>query len=260
MKKKKRYIVILAALAIYVVIMLLVLGKDLLIPSKDKLTLIIGDETVWTYEDDSWTNVTKSSTISALNWKEYKVYMDNKAFGNYYLWKNDNKWYVFDDKKNAIPTDGNLLAYSSNYKVKVKDFSSKDIRNYYHVEKVLEQNNLSTSSKYTVATETNLDIDNDGINETFYFVSNAFSLDYNPSKIFSFVFMVKNSKVYPMYTDVAPNMTNNGCKPYLSAVLDIDQDNVYEMVVSCGRYSINKPVDMLYKLTNEGFEIIISNQ
>ena len=45
---------------------------------------------------------------------------------------------------------------------------------------MLEKNNLSPSSKYTVATETSLDIDNDGANETFYFVSNAFSLDYNP--------------------------------------------------------------------------------
>ena len=55
-------------------------------------------------------------------------------------------------------------------------------------------------------------------------------------------------------------MTNNGCKPYLSAVLDIDKDNIYEMVVSCGKYSTDKPVDMLYKLTDEEFKIIISNQ
>lgn len=260
MKKKKRYIVILAALGVYVVIMLLVLGKDLLIPSKDKLTLIVGDETIWTLENDSWTNVTNSSTIASLNWKSYKVYLDNKAFGKYYLWKNDNKWYVFDKNKKAVSTDGNILAYDANYDIKVKNFSTKNIRNYYHVEKMLEKNNLSPSSKYTVATETSLDIDNDGANETFYFVSNAFSLDYNPNKIFSFVFMVKNSKIYPMYTDIAPNMTNNGCKPYLSAVIDMDKDNKYEMIISCGKYSTDKPADMLYKLTDQGFKIIISNQ
>ena len=125
---------------------------------------------------------------------------------------------------------------------------------------MLEQNNLSTSSKYTVEQEVSIDIDNDGNNETFYFVSNAFSLDYNPSKIFSIVFMVKNSKIYPIYTDIAPNTTNNGCKPYLSAVLDVDQDNIYEMVISCGKYSTETPSDMLYKLTDDGFKIVISNQ
>ena len=260
MKKKKRYIVILAVLAIYVVIMLLVLGKDMLIKSKDKATIIIGDTSIWKYEDESWLNVTSSSTIESLSWREYDVYLDNKEFGKYNLWNSEDKWYLFDKNKNAVTKDGTLLALSANYEIKVKDFNTADIRNYYHVEKVLEQNNISTSSKYTVATESSIDIDNDGKNETFYFVSNAFSLDYNPSKIFSFVFMVKNSKIYPIYTDVAPNTTNNGCKPYLSAVLDIDQDNTYEMVISCGKYSTDKPADMLYKLTEEGFKIVISNQ
>lgn len=260
MKKKKRYIVILVALAIYVVIMLLALGKDLLIPSKNAVTIIVGDTSVWKYQDESWTNVTMDSSIESLNWLEYNVYLDNKEFGNYLLWNNDNKWYIFDKDKNAVTRAGTLLALSANYNIKVKDFTVENIRNYYHVEKMLEQNDLSTSSKYTVATETAFDIDNDGSNETFYFVSNAFSLDYNPSNVFAFVFMVKDSKIYPLYTDVAPNQLNNGCKPYLNAVLDIDQDNIYEMIISCGKYSTDKPADMLYKLTDEGFKILISNQ
>lgn len=260
MKKKKRYIVILVILAIYVVLMLLVMGKDLLITSKDTATIIVGDTSVWIYKDEGWTNVTSSSTLESLSWQEYDVYLDNKKAGSYYLWNSDSKWYLFDEKKNAVNKEGTLLAFSSNYDIKVKNFTSSDIRNYYHVEKVLEENDLSTSSKYTVATETSVDIDNDGQNETFYFVSNAFSLDYTPSKIFSLVFMVKNSKIYPIYTDIAPNNTNNGCKPYLSAVFDIDNDNEYEMVISCGKYSTDTPADMLYKLTDEGFKIIISNQ
>lgn len=259
MKKKKRYIVILVVLAIYVVIMLLVYGKDMLIKDKDEATFIIGDTSIWIYKEEGWTNITNPNTIESLSWTEYNVYLDNKEFGQYYLW-NDDKWYLFDKDKNAITREGTLLAYKSNYDIKVKDFSTSDIRNYYHVEKVLEQNNLSTSSKYTVAQEASIDIDNDGNNETFYFVGNAFSLDYTPSKIFSIVFMVKNSEIYPIYTDIAPNNSNNGCKPYLSAVLDVDQDNKYEMVISCGKYSTDTPSDMLYKLTDEGFKILISNQ
>lgn len=260
MKKKKRYIVILAVLAIYVVIMLLIFNKDMLIPSKEKATIIVGNSTIWDYSEDSWTNITNSSTIESLSWLEYKVYLDNKEFGNYYLWNNDSKWYIFDSNKKAVSREGNLLAFNSNYDIKVKNFSIDNIINYYHVEKVLKENDISTSSLYTVATQTSIDIDNDGTKETFYFVSNAFPMDYNPSKIFSFVFMVKNSKIYSIYNDVAPNTTNNGCKPYLNAVLDIDQDNKYEMIISCGRYSTDKPADMLYKLTDEGFKILISNQ
>ena len=72
--------------------------------------------------------------------------------------------------------------------------------------------------------------------------------------------MVKNNEIYPMYSSVETNQAVNGCKPYLSAVLDIDNDNTSELVVSCGRYSTYKPIDMLYKFTNEGFKILISNQ
>lgn len=260
MKKKKRYIVVLVALVIYAVLMVLVLGKDMLIKNKDNLTLIVGDTSIWVYKEEGWTNITMSSTIDELNWRNYDVYFDNKKIGNYYLWNNDDKWYIFDKKKQAVKRDGNLLGINTNYEVKVQDFKLNDIRNYYYVEKILEQNDLSTSSKFTVAQETSLDIDNDGKIETFYFVGNAFSLDYTSSKTFSFVFMVKNGKIYPMYTDVAPNSLNNGCKPYLNAVIDYDQDNNYEMIISCGRYSANKPVDMLYKLTDEEFNIVISNQ
>lgn len=260
MNKKKRYIVILVVLAIYVVIMLLVLGKDMLITSKDTTTLIIGDTSIWDYKEESWTNITNSTTIESLSWKDYKVYIDNKEFGNYYLWNDDSKWYIFDEKKKAIKKDGSLIAVRSNKEIKIKDFKVSDIRNYYNVEKVLKQNELSVSSKYTVSTETSLDIDSDGKNEIFYFISNAFPLDYAPSKIFSIVFMVKDGKIYPIYTDISLNKINNGCKPYLNTVLDLDDDNIYEMVISCGKYSTEKPADMLYKFTDEGFKILISNQ
>lgn len=260
MKKKKRYIVILVILIVYAIIMMLSFGEKSIKEKKKYVTLIIGDSAIWNYSDESWLNITNTKTIDSLSWLDYNVYLDNRLKGNYFLWNDNNKWYIFDSNKKAIVRDGMLLATRANYEVKVKDFSTNEIRNYYHVEKVLEENNLSPSSKYTTAMETAIDIDNDGTNEQFYFVSNVFSLDYNPTKIFSFVFMVKNSKVYPIYTDVAPNKGTNGCKPYLSAVLDIDEDNTYEMVVSCGKYSTATPVEMLYKLTEDGFKILISNQ
>lgn len=259
-EKKKRYIVILAVLIIYVVLMLLFVGKDALVKNKDATTIIVGDYTVWNYSDNNWLNITNSTTLDDISWLDYDVYLDNKELGKYYLWYDDNKWYIFDQNKKAINKEGSLLAFRSNYDIKVKNFDTKEIRNYYHVNKVLEENDLSTSSKYTVANEVSLDIDSDGQEETLYFVSNAFPLDFSPSKTFTFVFMVKNSKIYQIYNDVAPYKLNNGCKPYLSAVMDIDQDSTYEIVVSCGRYSVSKPVDMLYKFTEEEFEILISNQ
>ena len=261
MKKKKRYIVILVVLIIYVIVMFLVGEKNNSVKYKnDELTLIIGDNTILQNNEGKWLNITENSTIQDLNWLEYNVYLDNKKLGNYYLWYNEEKWYIFDSNKKAVNEEGNLIAYKANYEIKIKDFTSKDIRNYYNVQKILEENNLDTSSQFTVATETTIDIDSDGNTETLYFVSNAFPLDFNPSKIFSFVFMLKDGQIYKLYNSVENNGVNNGCKPYLSAVLDIDHDDNYELAITCAEYSVMKPTVMLYKLVDDEFKILISNK
>ena len=73
-------------------------------------------------------------------------------------------------------------------------------------------------------------------------------------------YMVKDDKIYSIYQDVAANSGFNGCKPYFQSFLDIDQDEKYEFILSCGYYSNARRSDMLYRLTDdEGFKIIISN-
>lgn len=259
-KNRTRYIVLLVILVTFTLIMYLGFGKENLKKEKEAMTIIVGETAIWNYSDMHWLNVTTPTTIEKLNWLDYNVYIDNKPLGKYYLWYNQDKWYIFDQNKKAIQRDGNIIAYRSNYEIKVQDFQMEEIRNYTPVRQVLSENSLSTSSKYTVSQETSIDIDNDGVKEKFYFVSNAFPIDFEPTNVFTFVFMVKNNQIYPMYSSVEQNQSVNGCKPYLSGVLDVDNDNTSELVVSCGRYSTSKPIDMLYKLTDEGFKILISNQ
>ena len=85
-------------------------------------------------------------------------------------------------------------------------------------------------------------------------------MDFNPNKIFSFVFMLKDGQLYKLYNSVEENNINNGCKPYLSAVLDVDHDKNYELVITCAEYSVIKPTVMLYKLVDDEFKILISNK
>ena len=75
--------------------------------------------------------------------------------------------------------------------------------------------------------------------------------------------MVKNNKVYYLYNDISNNRESlNGCKPYLNAVLDTNNDKTYEIILSCARYSVSESIDMLYKFDKEkdAFKIVISNQ
>lgn len=260
MKINKRYTIIIAILVIYLIIFFAVFGYENYKKGKLSATLLIGDSTVWKYSDNSWTNITKNTSIDELSWQEYNVFEDNKYKGNYQLWYDDSKWYAFEEDKSAVQIEGEFLAYQANYDLNVKSFETKTISNNTYVHQVLTENGLSTASQLTVNNVIQIDIDNDGVLEEFYIISNAFALDFYPDTIFSIVFMVKDGQIYSMYTNIEDAKYGNSCKPYIRTFLDIDKDDTHEVIVSCGKYSVQTPEDMLYQLTNEGFKLLISNQ
>lgn len=259
MRDKKVYISLLVILVIFFVVMFSIFGVENIKQEKYSSTIIVGNNTVWRYEKKRWINYNQKSIIDKLNWQKFLVYDNNVEKGNYSVWY-DDKWYIFDDNKNAISVDGNLLAILSNFNMKVTGFTEEKIDDYTYVKYVLEENNLSINSKFTSIYKVSFDIDGDNILEEFYLLSNAFPLDFNPDYIFSIVFMVKNDKVYYVYNDISQNKSFNGCKPYFNSFLDTNNDGVYEFILSCGRYSNQQTIDMLYEFSEEGFKILISNQ
>jgi len=259
MRKKSTYIILLVVIVVFFVVMFLAFGVSNIKRGKYATTLIVGDDTVWTYNNKHWMNVTKQSTLKKINWNKFNVYLDNKEFGQYYLW-HDDKWYAFDEKKNAVILNGELLAYNSNYKIKINNFNQNDITDRTYVNYVLEQNDLSPSSQTTTEYVVDYDFDKDGVEEQFYVISNVFAMDFDPETSFSIVFMVKDEKVYYLYNDISKNRSYNGCMPYITSFLDVDNNNVDEMILSCARYSVNGVVKMLYTFENGEFKIVISNQ
>lgn len=262
MKKIRRYIILIVLLVIYFIAMYFLFAKDEIKQSENTMTILVGNNTIWNYSNKKWMNITSSASIKNLNWKEFTVYLDNKEYGNYLLW-HDDKWYLFDKNKKAVNAEGTLIAYKANYKIKVSDFQTEPITDYTYVHQVLKDKNLSTSSLFTTAEKVSFDIDNDEIIEDFYIISNIFATEFTPDTNFSIVFMVKNDTIYYIYDDISTNDNSyKGCKPYINSFIDVDRDkeNTYELILSCGRYSIQNPVDMLYKWKDDKFKILISNQ
>ena len=259
MVKKRVYVVLLIVLVIFLIVMFMLFGTKTIKEEKISEILVVGDETVWKYSNKKWHNLTYKSTLQDLSWKKYRVFENNKDIGNYYLWYSD-KWYVFDNQRNAVKVDGDIFAYRSNFDLKVKDFSIENVDNYDFVNYVLESNDISISSEFTSIYKIDLDVDNDSNDETFYLISNAFPLDFQPEKSFSIAFMVKDNNIYYIYKDITANKGFNGCKPYYNTFLDVDQDNNIELILSCSKYSVSDRVDMLYKFEKDGFKILISNQ
>ena len=255
MKIKKAYIILIAILLIFCLVMFLLFGVDEIKKNSVKTTLIVGNDTVWVYSNQKWNKV---DYYDSLNWKKYDVYVNNEKSGNYYLWYN-NEWYAFDNEKNAVILDGDLLAISSNIDGSIKSFEIDDIDDFSYVYDVLEDNNLPTNSQFTSSEKIVLDFDGDGVEEEFYAITNAFPMDFDPEKIFSIVFMVKDEKIYTIYTNVSDNTGFNGCMPYFSGFIDANNDSKYDVILSCAKYSTAGVNKALYGFKDNNFKLLISN-
>lgn len=263
MKKNTKVIIFLIIIIlIYCLILYFFLGGSKRVNSgKKELVLIVGQSTMWSRSKNHWTNITLDKSISELNWEKYTVYVDNKKIGKYYMWYDNSKWYLFDKDRNSTNYDGELFAYNSNYDIKYTNFKTKDIEDYSYVEKVLEKKNL-TLNKNNLATslQIDLDIDNDGEDEQFYIVSYSSISLRNTAKNYSIVFMVKNNKIYDMYSEIKDEK-NPTCIPYISEFIDVDQDNKLETIVGCDSLDYKYNKKFLYHITKENkYKILVSNR
>ena len=258
MRKKSTYIILIVILLLFFLIVFYFFGIDSIKKANENTTLIVGNRTIWTLENKKWKMV-PVEYFNNYSWKKFHVFFNQEEKGQYDLWYDDD-WYFFDNNKNSILLNGDLLAYQSNHQIDVYPFElEEDITNLDLVYSYLDENGIKTND-FTSFYQIPFDFDNDGIFETFYVVSNAFPIDFLPNIIFSLVFMEKNGIIYPIYTDISKSEVFNGCKPYFYSFLDIDMDKQSEFILSCSAYSVSSTTDMLYKFNNGQFQIIVSNQ
>lgn len=256
MKNNKRYIILIVLLIIFFLSLFFLVGKDNLKSRGEDLTLLVGEDVIWQRNSNSWNN---NLNINSYNWEKFKIYLDNRYKGEYLVW-HDDKYYIFDDNREAINYTEKFIGIQSNYDVNFLDYESKDIEVDSYITKVLTDHKLDESSELTLSTKTSVDLDKDGNDEDIYIVSNAFPIDFSPKKIFSFVFVVKDGQIYNVYESVEKNDYDNGVKPYIYSILDVDDDGTYEFIISYAEYSTNGSSYTLYKLDKNEITAIISNE
>lgn len=261
MKKKTRYIVLLVLLLIYFVAIFIFFGKDYLEKQNQETIIIIGNNTIWKRQKQQWISYSSLSAKQSLNWKLFNTYIGGKKLGKYYLWNDGEKWYLFDKEKNAYNYNNELFAYKSNYKIDFKEFTTENVTDYTYLKQLFKENNISEEGELTVSSLSKIDIDNDGALENFYTFSNMFSYDIvQPKNNYSFVFMEKNNKLYMIYSFVDENVGLSGCLPIISYAIDVDDDNINELVLTCSQYDELPPINTLYKFEKEQFIEIANNK
>ena len=259
MPSKKTYIILITIMVLFGIIMFLIFGIPNIRQENLESVLIVGDNTTWIYKDKKWFNQRYKTSKDRYSWQEFKVFEDNKELGTFYLW-HDDKWYLFDKDKNAVLTSGKIIAYQSNYSMKLLEYTEDNVDDFTYVNEVLMNNNLSTSSKFSSIYKVSIDFDSDSNLEDFYIITNVFPLDFEPETSFAIAFMVKNDTIYTLYEDVSTSNGLNGCKPFYNTFIDTNIDGVYEVILSCGQYSAEEQIDMLYQFSEGEFKLLVSNQ
>lgn len=260
MKKSNKSIIIFIVLLIGLsTIFMLTIGVKLIKDNKNKDVIIVGNEAIFEKQDNKWVNISFAD-INNYNWKKYYTYIDNQYYGYYSLYNNE-KWYLFKDKNQAVNYNGDLLALNGETRYKVVQFNLHDIENKDYITKVLNDNNIKDDSELSSSSVVYVDIDNDGEKEPIYTISNKFSMEDVGNTYFSFIFMVKNDKIIYLYKKLEKDLDSSysGCKPYINSILDVDEDDQYELILSCGYYSNNGIRHSLYKFKEGVFKLLVSN-
>lgn len=256
--KNKRYIILIIIILVFGFSMYYFIGRKSISEQKVVTTILLNPNTVFEYSNKKWIKV-NDSYINDYNWNEFSIFLDSEYKGKQLVWL-DDQWYIFDKNKNAINYTEKFIGVKANYEINVKKFEVISDSQSDYTNELLSKYNLPANSELTVNDKVVLDIDNDGADEEIYLISNTFSVDTEPDTIFSNVFMIKNNQMYTIYENSESGSAYNGCLPYINSILDVDNDNNYEIVLTCSRYSAQDPINSIYKFENNAFKQLISSE
>lgn len=259
-KNNKPYIIVLVILIILFLIAIITIGiSDI---NKKNLYLIVDQSSVWEYQKTKWVNISILN-YEQYNWQKCNYYEEGKMLGNNYLVYTNNKWYVFDSNKDAIIQNNTFLAVGGNKKATVKNTNQlpTDKSDEIIIQQVLRENSITDYENYVTRSKVITDLDNDNEEETLYILSNMFPTDFSPTKVYNIVFVKDRDSIIYVYKDIddLANMYNN-CKVYLNNILDVNEDNKYEIIIGCGYYSTNGVENNMYTLKNKEYKLLISNK
>ena len=204
----KKYIIIIVFIIIYIIIAV-ILG---IISEGEKKYIVFFDDKNLKY-DKKWSIMSKNIPNLSFNIVKDGI-VDSNSIIN-----------MHSDLADEAAINKNIFAYRGN--IKVKPYKKSDVTDNAFIDKILTENNLNVNSndisrKY----QYNLDINNDGLDETIYVLSNT---DISLGNLFSMV-IVKNMENY-VIIDIKRFDSEFGTYFPCLYFMDVDNDNNLEIIL-----------------------------
>ena len=199
--------------------------------------LIVDGTAIFEHQNNSWKQITEVD--ENLFKQKYTVDTGTQVYKNVDVSYVSNAWYYVDQNYKDIDNSNVRVAYSNLDNIKLASFQTEyaDESDSAVIQNALDRTSVSSFLNNT--RKITFDFDGDGTDETLYTTSNA-SLSYTGEPQISAMFMTSNNEVQTLET--------NESGPYMILdILDLDDDNNYELIVSKGNIDL-KTFDSCYQI------------
>ncbi len=228
MSNKKKILIVISILAIYLIIMIALFGVDQVKNKWYYVDILMEPYTYWHYENGYWKNEEKNP--DSMLGKSYKVYGDHKFLYDGILQYNFEKWYAFDQNNQPLTLKDNFFAYRGNMNIEVLDFEIQEMSNSEKIEAkgLLKEQDIQFEPVYTKQNKIELDLNNDGKKETIYIISNTLGTE-DQETYFSIAYIKENGKKEILINDISKDMYSVAALN-IKEIIDINKDKKYELI------------------------------
>jgi hypothetical protein len=254
MEIKKSYIIVIAVLLVYVVIVLY-LNKDQIF-NETRQYIIFSDSQILEIDKGKYTYLKDFSKIKNL---KFKIYDYTEYKGEYTVEYIDEKYRVFDDSNNPIKFKNDFLAiYSNNDNATLNTSETESLNENDKniIKRMLEKQKISVSTTDVQGYKRKINVkkmDNAYIYNVSY---NNITSDGND--IFSILFVSDGTEDIIVEKSVVSSENYINLKSYyINAIIDTDADENDEIILSTLSYSQNGEQEkIILKYDKKGYKNI----
>lgn len=211
--------------------------------------VIINDKDIFKITNNKWTKINKRN-INRLSFSNSYSLIGDKFIGKTYLNSNKDNFEIYDSAYQKIDATDTLITLNTKKEIEdikiAKQYNAFDDVDMQNVNNILKRYSLDDES-FSVTLKYITDLNNDGEDDIIYSISNFYDQD-NRSKAFSLIFSSINNNIEmidEVIVDSADEYSTSTI--YLKSVLDIDQDNNYELIISNASYGNDNNCYSIYR-------------
>jgi len=172
--------------------------------------------------------------------------------------KNEEQLEIYENNEITDIRQNLIMAYSSNLNFDIANYSKETLNDedIKILNQILEEHDIIGYENLNTNEKISFDYDQNGIEETIYFVSNLFE-ETVYDKVFAFVYYIENNEIKYLSEQVTDILKiYDLCVPRMNSIVDLDEDKKYEFIISCEYFSNKGIQNSIYKKQNNLFELI----